>query len=83
MSAKIFLRHLNNMSTFNLLQDKLSRLNDTYLVSYELGELTFENRRENLIKFLLFDICIRTKMSVKRISVFLVELDRYECISLY
>lgn len=31
MSAKIFLRRLNDMSTFNLLQDKLSRLNDTYL----------------------------------------------------
>lgn len=33
MSAKVFLRHLNDMSTFNLLQDKLSRLNSTYLVS--------------------------------------------------
>lgn len=35
MSAKVFLRHLNNMSTFNLLQDKLTRLNDTYLVSID------------------------------------------------
>ncbi|UJR34126.1 hypothetical protein I4U23_021533 [Adineta vaga] len=33
MSTKIFLRHLNNMGTFNLLQDKLSRLNDTYLTN--------------------------------------------------
>ena len=33
MSTKIFLRRLTDMSTFNLLQDKLSRLNDTYLVS--------------------------------------------------
>lgn len=33
MSAKVFLRRLNDMSTFNLLQDKLSRLNDTYFVS--------------------------------------------------
>ncbi|CAF1231816.1 unnamed protein product [Rotaria magnacalcarata] len=31
MAAKVFLRRLNDMSTFNLLQDKLSRLNDTYL----------------------------------------------------
>ncbi|CAF3508190.1 unnamed protein product [Rotaria sp. Silwood1] len=30
MSARIFLRRLNDMSTFNLLQDKLSRFNDTY-----------------------------------------------------
>lgn len=33
MSTKIFLRRLSDMGTFNLLQDKLSRLNDTYLVS--------------------------------------------------
>ena len=33
MSAKIFLRRLNDMGTFDLLQDKLSRFNDTYLVS--------------------------------------------------
>ncbi|CAF0764934.1 unnamed protein product [Adineta steineri] len=31
MSTKVFLRRLNDMGTFNLLQDKLSRLNDTYL----------------------------------------------------
>jgi hypothetical protein len=33
MTAKVFLRRLNDMSTFSLLQDKLSRFNDTYLVS--------------------------------------------------
>jgi hypothetical protein len=33
MSAKIFLRRLTDMSTFNTLQDKLTRLNNTYLVS--------------------------------------------------
>jgi hypothetical protein len=33
MSAKFFLRRLNDMSTFNLLQDKLARLNDTYLLN--------------------------------------------------
>jgi hypothetical protein len=33
MAARSFLRRLNDMSTFNLLQDKLSRLNDTYVVS--------------------------------------------------
>jgi len=33
MSAKIFLRRLTDLSTFNTLQDKLSRLNDTYLVN--------------------------------------------------
>ena len=32
MSAKVFLRRLTDMSTFNTLQEKLSRLNDTYLV---------------------------------------------------
>ena len=33
MSAKIFLRRLTDMSTFNTLQDKLTRLNDSYLVN--------------------------------------------------
>ncbi|CAF0772828.1 unnamed protein product [Rotaria sordida] len=33
MSAKIFLRRLNDMSSFNLLQDKLSRFNDTYTLN--------------------------------------------------
>jgi len=31
MSTKVFLRRLTDMSTFNLLQDKLNRLNNTYL----------------------------------------------------
>ena len=43
MSAKIFLRRLNDMSTFNLLQDKLSRLNDTYLVSVIHIYITIED----------------------------------------
>ncbi|CAF0750238.1 unnamed protein product [Adineta ricciae] len=33
MSAKIFLRRLTDIASFDTLQDKLSRLNDTYLVN--------------------------------------------------
>ncbi len=40
MSAKIFLRRLTDMSTFNTLQDKLTRLNDTYLVSLKYTTYT-------------------------------------------
>jgi hypothetical protein len=41
MSTKIFLRRLNDMGTFNLLQDKLSRLDDTYLVSMKKNHNSF------------------------------------------
>lgn len=37
MSAKIFLRRLTDIASFDTLQDKLHRLNDTYLVSREHG----------------------------------------------
>jgi len=81
MSAKIFLRRLTDMSTFTTLQDKLSRLNDTYLVSVMYN--TYRSSNDNSVLYVCHCWLI-TADKIFLLNFFsLVKFVRYKCISMY
>jgi hypothetical protein len=77
MSAKIFLRRLTDMSTFDTLQDKLSRLNDTYLVSIAKNTRSYTNTLP------LFNSWMTISDRISILMFFLVKFMRFKCISMY
>jgi len=77
MSAKIFLRRLTDMSTFDTLQDKLSRLNDTYLVSIANNTRSYTNTLP------LFNSSMTISDRISILMFFLVKFMRFKCISMY